>query len=185
MPEPAPVPNVTIDREGAVQLEWERSARTIGLQSELHRSTQEGFNPSDETLLAQTTLGRYTDESVPAGRQHYALVMLRGLQRSKPAYLSVTVPPPPPPAAPTGLEAAGASYCVRLSWQPSPGRQTAYHVYRRRGGEGELACITEEPVRRTSYADPTAEPGVSYSYAVRAVSRRGVLSPPTATVIQL
>ncbi|GAF92330.1 unnamed protein product, partial [marine sediment metagenome] len=75
---------------------------------------------------------------------------------------------------PVGLEAAGASYCVRLRWQPSPGKQVAWNVYRGKVGSEKLERITPAPVRRTAYSDAGAEPGVPYTYVVRAVSRRGV-----------
>ena len=45
------------------------------------------------------------------------------------------------PPAPAGLKAAGASYSVRLSWQPpEDGLLLSYHVYRIRGGQRETGA---------------------------------------------
>ncbi|MCR4413806.1 MAG: hypothetical protein NUV77_15405, partial [Thermoguttaceae bacterium] len=182
LPEVAPTLQAAIGDDSVVHLAWERSARTIGLEAELHRSDRPGFTPDEKTLLVRTALGRHTDPSAPAGTQHYALVMVSGDTRSKPAYVAVTVPLPPPPPAPTGLRALGASGAVRLAWHaPRPGL-TGYHVYRGKPGTAELEKLTNEPVRQTAFADATAEAGVAYTYAVRSVSLRGIESGPTPPV---
>ena len=186
LPPPLPTtvspPEPTLDEDGIVQVTWERSARTIGLEAELHRSDRENFTPQNRTLLTRTTLGRYTDSSAPVGTQYYAVVFISGEQRSQPAYRSVVVPPPMPPPPPTGLKAVSGSNSVRLQWQAPSTPVKGYHVYRGKAGSAKLERITRDPIRLPSCIDAPAEPGVRYTYAVRAVSRRGVESEPTAQV---
>jgi hypothetical protein len=190
LPEVAPPLQATIGADGVVHLAWERSARTIGLEAELHRSDRPDFTPDQKTLLVRTGLGAYTDASPPAGTQHYALVMFSGVRGSKPSRVALAVPVPPAPPAPTGLRTLPASGAIRLAWQaPRPGL-AGYHVYRGKPDAAHMVKLTQEPVRQTSFADAAVEVGAPYAYAVRSVSLRGVESDPTppvmasATVIQ-
>ena len=183
---PTPLPDTPVpfavqsDAEGVVQLAWERSARTIGLEAEVHRSATENFTPDEDTLLTRTNLYQYADKLAPVGRQRYALVLISGEQRGKPIYTAVSIPQPPPPAAPQGLRATPASYSVRLQWQPPPGTGLGYDIYRAKAGAKDLEKITPEPVRQASYTDGTVEMQVPYTYVVRAVSQRGIASEPSA-----
>jgi mono/diheme cytochrome c family protein len=95
-PVPAMAPPLTAvaDVDGVVRLSWVRSARTIGLDAELHRSSESNFRPNDKTFLAKTSLSRVLDRAAPSGLQHYALVLGAGTQHSQPTYASVAVPPP-------------------------------------------------------------------------------------------
>jgi hypothetical protein len=178
LPRVAPSLAVAVDAEGSVHLAWERSARTIGLTAELHRSSQAGFTPSPATLQAESSRSEFIDSTAPAGRQHYALVYVSGNERSQPSRAAVDVPPPSAPPAASGLKAVGNSYCVRLEWEPA-GEQPSlgYHVYRGQPGAGQLQRVTEEPIRETSFSDLTSEIGVPFAYAVRSVSGRGVEGP--------
>jgi len=183
LPDPLPKLQATVQPDGAVTLSWERSARTIGLAAELHRAAQPQFTPGEATLLSDSTLGQFVDADAPVGRQHYALVFLSGKQRSQPAYAALDVPPPRPPAAPSELRAVPGSYTVKLQWEPASDDPTiAYHVYRGRHGNAPRERLTEQPIRATTFADATAAVGVTSSYAVRAVSRRGLESPASPTV---
>jgi hypothetical protein len=94
VPPPLPDPLPTLEaneREGAVELTWERSARTIGLSVEIHRSAQENFMPNSDTLIAESSFSRFTDVAVPEGRSHYAVVFVSGKQRTTPMRASATV----------------------------------------------------------------------------------------------
>jgi hypothetical protein len=178
LPEPLPTLQTTADRDGIVHLAWERSARTIGLLAELHRGDKPDFAPSSDTLLAESSLGQWPDAAAPAGRQHYALVLIAGAERARPVYASVDVPAPSSPPAPVGLTAAGASYSVRLRWQPpDEGLLLGYHVYRIDGGSAKPVRLTAEPTRETSYGVLPGDVGVPHRYVVRAVSRRGIEGP--------
>jgi len=85
---PPPLPDgvkleARVNNNGAVLLTWERSARTIGVEAEIHR---------DGALLAQTAAGRFTDTEPPAGKHDYTLIFVSGADRSQPSHASVTVP---------------------------------------------------------------------------------------------
>ncbi len=116
---------------GAVQLTWPQSARTIGLQFELHRSPEAGFVPTASTLVARTPLFAFTDWQSPPGIQYYAVVSVSQEERGEPSYASVDVPADAPPAAPGDLRVAAASGVVHLDWAAPPGPVAGYHVYRR------------------------------------------------------
>ncbi|MFA5192615.1 MAG: LamG-like jellyroll fold domain-containing protein [Verrucomicrobiia bacterium] len=198
MPDPLPPLQATLGDDGVVQLAWERSARTIGLEAEVHRSIKAGFTPGDSTLLTRTGLASFMDTSATAGRQNYAIVFTRGSQRSQPVYAALDVPPPVPPSAPAGFTAASSSGCVRLRWQSVAGRVLSYNVYRARrtgvphvqsasnsGQAGRLSCdkLTAEPIRSAWFTDGTAEPQVEYAYTVRAVSQHGLEGEPTPAAV--
>jgi hypothetical protein len=182
LPKVAPELEVTLDTDGVVHLAWERSARTIGLEAELHRSEQEAFTPNEDTLLVQTALFKHTDRRAATGKQYYALILMADGRRSVPAYASVTVPPPPPPPAPTHLKAVPASCSVRLQWNAPPIPVLGYHVFRGEQGTDKREQITSEPIRTTTFSDVAVALDVPYTYVVRAVSRRGSQSEPTAPV---
>ena len=75
-----------------------------------------------------------------------------------------------PPAVPTGLLAVGSDGAVGLIWQPNDEADLAGYLVLRGLPPGEtLQPLTPAPVPENSYTDVTAEPGVRYVYAVRAV----------------
>jgi hypothetical protein len=184
---PPPLPNTvalnaTPADDGAVLLNWERSARTIGLEAELHRGSAPDFALTKETLQTVTALGRYADTTVTEGRAVYALCFTSPAGRSQPVYTSLDVPVLAPPAAPTGLVARAVSAAVRLRWEAPAARAVGYHVYRGDAGAGELQRLTTAPQRATAFTDGTAVPDVPYRYVVRAVNRRAGESDPSAAV---
>lgn len=107
VPENPPPLAASLRPDGAVELSWQRTADTIGLQYELHRAAVANFTPDESTRIARTTAGRFVDLLPPEGPQHYALVITAPWNddRSRPAFASLDVPKPPPPAAPTKLSA--------------------------------------------------------------------------------
>ena len=94
VPAQAPVPEAKVDGEGAVRLQWERSARTIGLEAEIHRGGAKGFTPSEQTLIARTPLAHHVDQEASAGNRHYALILRDGESCSKPSFITVAVTTP-------------------------------------------------------------------------------------------
>ncbi len=186
----APTPIALADRDAVVHLSWERSARTIGLETEVHRSSREHFTPDATTLLTCTPLGRYLDRDVPPGTQHYALLLVSGDQRSKPAHTAVSVPQPAAPPPPNSLRTLPASGAIRLQWRPPLSPVWGYHVYRAQVGADEPKRITSDPVRASEYSDMGVELQVPYTYTVRSVSQKGIESescPPveaSATLIR-
>jgi hypothetical protein len=183
VPESAPPLAATLERDGVVRLSWQRSAETIGLRFELHRSDQPEFAPGSDTLLTSTHLGEFIDCEPPEGVQIYALVVVSDDGgASLPAHAAIDVPPPLPPAAPAGLRTLPSSAAVRLRWESADTPVAGYHVYRGAAGETPDLQLTEQPVTRLEYSDATAQADTTYAYAVRAVSGRGVESASSATV---
>jgi hypothetical protein len=184
---PPPLPNnvplvATVTDDGAVLLSWERSARTIGLEAELHRGSAADFALSEASLLTVTALGRYVDTAVTEGRTVYALRFTSPAGRSQPVYTSLDVPALAPPAPPGGLVAKAAPAAVRLRWEPPAARAVGYRVYRSGPEAPDPQCLTPAPLRLAAYTDGTAVPDVPYRYAVRAVNRRGGESDLSALV---
>jgi len=134
VPEQAPVLEAQVDGAGAVRLQWERSARTIGLEAQIHRGGIEGFVPSERTLIARTILAHHVDRDAPAGKQYYALILRNEATCSKPSFITVDVPKPAgrladrlaqvgqPPANAGGTRGLGAVHCPRPAFrQPRVG----------------------------------------------------------------
>jgi serine protease AprX len=78
----------------------------------------------------------------------------------------------PEPATPAALSARGASVRVDLAWVDESGNETAFAVWRRTGGS-DWARIAVLAPNRTTYADREVQPGVAYTYRVRAIGRGG------------
>jgi hypothetical protein len=91
VPRQAPVLEAAADESGAVNLRWQRTADTIGLCYELHRSNKKRFAPNEKTVIARTELSGIKDRTPPAGPLYYALVILdeENDKRSKPCYAKV------------------------------------------------------------------------------------------------
>jgi len=182
LPDPLPLLETRVSRDGAVSLSWERSARTIGLSAEVHRGAAPGFPTGPETLIENTNLWEYTDRDAPQGTQHYAVVLLSGRDRAKPMRATVTVPPPRPPAPPAGLVATPAPGRVDLRWQGDDDIRIRYHVYRAPAGTGEYRRLTPEPTPLFRFSDAGAGEGARHRYTARAINRRGIESDPAPSV---
>lgn len=74
-----------------------------------------------------------------------------------------------PPAAPAGLTAQAGSHSILLGWTPAEAPDLAgYNVYRALAGGGDYETLARN-VTSTSFVDNSVEPGVPYSYKIRAV----------------
>ena len=189
LPIPRPLPSLRadVDANGSVRLAWEQSSRTIGLSTQVHRDTAPDFQPTDKTLLSETTLFTFTDATASPGPQHYALVLVSHtpsdhveVARSGAIRATVTVPVPAPPAAPTDLTAAGRAGQVDLTWQ-SPRRPAdlRYHVYRTDPGATAPKRLTADAVADCAFSDTTGHPKTVYTYTVRAIGLRGSQGQPS------
>ena len=103
-PLPRPVPAVTAETadDGMVILRWQRSARTIGLTAEVHRTSAAGAAPDAGTLLGATPGAFFVDPNAPPGLCHYAVVFRSGDRLAAPSWVALRVParPSPPEARP-------------------------------------------------------------------------------------
>ncbi len=176
LPDQPPELAATVDDDGVVRLRWEQSAQTIGLEAELHRSAEAEFRPDEETRLLRTVLDRHVDPEAPEGPQHYALVLTRNGQSSQPVYARVEIPTPVAPDPPTQLTKLPVSSVIRLRWQAPGETRLRYHVERALDPAGAWERLTPEPIDPTHFSDGAVEPEVTYYYAVRSVSRRGMES---------
>ena len=84
-----------------------------------------------------------------------------------------------PPTAPEALTTVGSNGAVSLIWQPNDEEDLAgYLVLRGLPPGATLQPLTAQPVPENTYRDTTAEPGVRYVYAVRAVD---TATPPNVS----
>ncbi len=74
------------------RISWKRTATNIGLVAELHCGSTAEFTPTENTLLGQTLIDHFVDNSNTNKSKYYALVFTDGKKRSKPSYISVTEP---------------------------------------------------------------------------------------------
>jgi cytochrome c553 len=92
---PPPIPEQPIkftahvNPDRSVHLTWEQSSNTIGLEFELHRSPSGIFEPTDQTLLVQTSLGSFTDPVPLSAPATYALLPATGSRRGPISYVQV------------------------------------------------------------------------------------------------
>jgi mono/diheme cytochrome c family protein len=75
LPEVMPTPKVEITPLGA-RITWERSSRTIGLITEIHRGTAPDFKPDEKTRIGRTERFEWTDKTPAAGVVYYAIVFV-------------------------------------------------------------------------------------------------------------
>ncbi len=182
LPYPLPELHAVVDQHGIVQLRWERSARTIGLASEVHRGATPEFDVDINTLLATTEAFACSDAEVQPGQHHYAVVLVSQDDRSAPIRMSVQVPTVPAPSAPQALTGKPQVGSVELRWDEAGGALARYHVYRAEAGSVDFKRLSAEPTMRLTYTDVPPAEKVQYVYTVRAVNRRGVESESAAEV---
>jgi len=77
-PLPDPLPKVTATNGvfGLVQLNWESSARMIGLIAEIHRGKKDKFKPDATTLIGRSERATFCDTNPPPGKIYYAVVFV-------------------------------------------------------------------------------------------------------------
>ena len=182
VPDLPPAMSANLRSDHAVELSWQRTADTIGLQYELHRGSTADFIADESAQIGLTTAGRFLDLVPPIGRQHYALIVTSGSQRSKSVRTDCQVPKPPLPDAVKNLTVKPLPGEVALAWEGPAVPGVRYNVYRVAAGSNETVKLNAEPLARPSYADLDVEPGTGYAYVVRGVDRRGQNSPPSAQV---
>jgi hypothetical protein len=76
LPETMPTLQIESIKPNTVRLSWERSNRTIGLITEVHRGTEPNFTPKSETLLDKTERFEFLDKAAPSGAVYYAIVFV-------------------------------------------------------------------------------------------------------------
>ena len=132
--------------------------------------------------MAPLTTPTYDDSRVEFGVERcYAVATLdvvggRDVRSGLSAETCVTPVDTFAPVAPVGLRAVGSEGLVSLIWRGNDEEDLAgYLVLRGVAPGATLQPLTPEPVLENVYTDATAEPGVLYVYAVRAVD---TVTPP-------
>lgn len=183
LPEKLPRFTATASADGAVKLSWTCSADLIGLMFEIHRSNQPGFAPSDATRIVSTAGFEFVDDQAPAGPQYYALLARSGgLQppralSKRPSLTFVNVPSPRAPGTPPLLAATPLPGEVELEWKAQHDAMT-FNLYRADGSGGQFRKLNPEPLTSRRFRDENITAGLTYRYALRSVSRRGIESAP-------
>ncbi len=165
--------------ERAVVLEWSPVRGASGYH--LYRA-EGAANGAVWQMAAQTQDPRHADENFQFGRSYRYMVRAvtsEGAFRAESADSPVVSTQPEdifPPRAPVHLTAVPArtdALLVDLSWEPNSEADLAgYNLFRSENGSPPRRLNTElllSPVFR----DTAVQPGVSYSYAVSAVDRKG------------
>ena len=111
------------------------------------------------------------------GECYYALVLREEDKRSAPRYVRVEVSAPSAPPAPDGFSVHATVGGVVLAWDAGPERR--YHVYRKTEGDNDFTKLTDEPTLGGEFEDWKAPLETESSYAITAVSTRGLEGPKT------
>ena len=185
---PTPLPDAPLplravaDDDGVVNLSWPRTAGTIGLSFEVHRSASAHFTPNAQTRIASTVLFEYADLTASTGHQHYTLVPISAEQPGQPSFASIAVPTVPSVPPPVGFAITPRPGELALRWSPGDRPGLRYNVYRSQGASQTLEKLTATPIRATSFTDVALPEGVMYRYVVRTVDRRGNEGSPSVAV---
>jgi fibronectin type 3 domain-containing protein len=134
------------------------------------RSTTSGA----ETQIAVPTSNSYSDTGLTNGTKYFYVVsaVSSGGESANSSEVSATPSAPlTAPPTPTGLQAAGGSAQVSLSWSASTGA-ASYNVKRSTTNGGPYNTAVASPTA-TNYTDTTVTNGTIYYYVVSAVNTAG------------
>lgn len=158
----------------------------------VQRSARFDFLPSSAielsvALPANTT--SYIDTTVdPLTKYYYRVFAVNAQGNSAAAKATITTPESRPPA-PTQLRVfAVSSTQIDLQWQDNAWNENTLNGYaiERAASNGVFALIAQLPANSTTHADAGLQPGMQYTYRVRAVNAMGssddAVSLPTRTL---
>jgi fibronectin type 3 domain-containing protein len=175
----APLPPTLINAvpgNGSVSLSW--TASTNAISYTIYRTNSRGANYS---ILAQTGTNPYTDTTVGIGSTYYYVISASNNAGTS-AYSSEVNATPlsqiSTPPAPSGINATAGDGQVTISWTSSAGA-SSYSISRSTNSTGPFISIGN--LAFTSYIDTSVANGMTYYYAVTAISSAGI-SPPSAIV---
>ncbi|MGE5246024.1 MAG: fibronectin type III domain-containing protein [Betaproteobacteria bacterium] len=206
---PAPPPPASVEvtyDESAVAIAWPPLAAQVGADEDVLPSSPFGVTPPTfgfevyEMPAEESTGGtgrrltsspitatRYTDTDMTWGdRRCYTVRTIETIgglpiesRAATPA--CVTLTDTFPPAPPKGLTAVASEHAISLIWQPNTEKDLAGYIVLRGSNGGPLAPITPAPIQDATYHDDV-QPGVRFTYAVRAVDKAGNESAPSNRV---
>lgn len=173
--------------DGFVQLSWEPvTTRTDGSRHEgfvgynIYRGTERGRYGEAAINKEPVRTNSYKDSAVENDITYYYIVRSvdspalpwKESLDSEPVF--ATPKDMTPPAAPSGLTVVPGIGRIFLTWNEGQERDIAgYHVYRTRKSGRDYERLTDKAVMRSTFSDETAQPGVTYYYAVTAVDKAG------------
>lgn len=85
------------------------------------------------------------------------------------------------PAAPSALAGSPLNGGMHLTWTDNATNEDGFFIERKVGG-GSYVRIATEPFDVTSYHDPVANVGTSYTYQVTATNAAGAAASNEATI---
>ena len=205
-PPPAPDHPVVTYNETEIHVKWDAVAGRLPIQrasqgDELP-STPIGPKPSaisynvydaaPETgplKLTQTPIAetQYSDARIAWGEERCYLV--RTVERVSDLPIESIARPPTcvkledtfPPAPPANLQSSPLEGAINLIWDANAEKDLAGYIVLRGPSPDALSPITETPIQMTTFLD-RVQPGVRYTYAVRAVDKAGNASAPSRSV---
>jgi len=86
-----------------------------------------------------------------------------------------------PPAAPKNLQAVATDGAISLIWDANSESDLAGYLVLRSTSGGPLVSLTEMPIPDPHYHD-SVKPGVAFAYVVKAVDKKGNVSPESNRV---
>ncbi len=115
----------------------------------------------------------YDRQVIPGQKSVYRVVPVRhidaenvyGEPSGKISVMGPRSAPPPPPGKVWAVPVHGG---IEVHWLEDEGKTAGYHVYRKQGKE--IVRLTANPVLHPPFVDHRAQGGVTYRYAVSAVS---------------
>ncbi len=132
-----------------------------------------GFQPLNPELIQGT---RFVDGGLQNGEKYSyevrAVRNFRGTMVESPASAVVEGVPGKklPPSPPRGLFAVPQEGGVALRWKENPEPDiVGYDIYRRAEGEETFRKVNAGLIREPHFLDPSADPGKSYTYRIKAV----------------
>ncbi len=132
-----------------------------------------GFQPLNPELIRGT---RFVDGGLQNGKKYSyevrAVRNFRGTMVESPASAVVEGVPNKklPPSPPRGLFAVPQEGGVALRWKENPEPDiVGYDIYRRAEGEETFRKVNAGLIREPHFLDPSADPGKSYTYRIKAV----------------
>ncbi|MDR1922994.1 MAG: hypothetical protein LBQ66_01370 [Planctomycetaceae bacterium] len=187
---PTPLPRkpikftAEVKPDSAVQLQWERSAETYGLNFNIYRN---------DKLIAQTTSFQWTDLDAEIGQNQYKLVLANGSKKSQPIVTEINVAQNTQQVKINDLRAESLFGLIKLYWNVDMDNLSvpvSFDVERSESVVGKLSAgvgeavggagddvvwvkLTGKPIFGISFDDFSVESGKVYNYRIRPVSRRG------------
>lgn len=172
-PPPAPEGIKATPGDGSIQLTWAAKDDRLYNVYRFEGETYPLLPLNGKPLLADT----FTDGGLQNGTSYrYEVRALRiegGIRwEGEGSTISARPVDKTPPAPPKDLAATKNGSAVSLAWAPSPDADVlGYTVYRI--GNGDAAKLNSQPIKETTYVDPTPGEQRYVSYYVTAVDNSG------------